>query len=198
MSDADGTVDVHVALVLAPEQLDRLRAIFGVDGEELRSTLGELASAALTEYVLAFSGVRAPSTMRELRELRLRLLYEYLSEDRPTDGQVGGLFQLTPAQAGTLIAGTRARFAAALTDRLQRAATEALQAARQVDEDTVRIRVPDSLARYLKELVGRTSAPPLDKRRDASQTYDLSRSTVTALCRELGIEPQSVRALTWE
>ena len=65
-------------------------------------------------------------------------------------------------------------------------------------EDTVRIRVPDSLARYLRDLVSRTAAPPLDKRRDASQTYDLTRSTVSALCRELGVEQTVVRALTWE
>jgi hypothetical protein len=66
-----------------------------------------------------------------------------------------------------------------------------------VDEDTVRIRVPDSLARYMKELVARTTAPPLDKRRDASQTYDLTRSTVTALCEQLGEDPQVVQALDW-
>jgi hypothetical protein len=193
----DGTVDLRVTLSLDPQQLERLRAIFGVDGQDLQDTLGELASAALTEYALAFSGTRAPSTMREARELRLRLLYEFLSGDRPTDDQIGALFQLTPAQAGTLIAGTRARFSRELGERLRQAAAQALRDARPVDEDTVRIRVPDSLARYMKELVARTTAPPLDKRRDASQTYDLTRSTVTALCEQLGEDPQVVQALDW-
>ena len=189
---------LEVPLALDPALLARLRAIFRVDGDELNAVLGELASAALTEYALAFSGIRSPATMRELRELRLRLLYESLSGDRPTDRQVAEAFQLTPAQAMTLIAGTRARFAPELEGAVRRAAVAVLEEARPVDEDTVRIRVPDSLARYLKDVVSRTAAPPLDKRRDASQTYDLTRSTVSALCRELGIEQTVVRALTWE
>ena len=189
---------LEVPLALDPALLARLRAIFRVDGDELNAVLGELASAALTEYALAFSGIRSPATMRELRELRLRLLYESLSGERPTDRQVAEAFQLTPAQATTLIAGTRARFAPELEGAVRRAAVAVLGEARPVDEDTVRIRVPDSLARYLKDLVGRTAAPPLDKRRDASQTYDLTRSTVSALCRELGVEQTVVRALRWE
>lgn len=196
MSDAGDMLEVPLAL--DPALLARLRAIFGVDGDELRAVLGELASAALTEYALAFSGIRSPATMRELRELRLRLLYESLSGDRPTDRQVAEAFQLTPTQATTLIAGTRARFGPELEGAVRRAAVAVLEQARPVDEDTVRIRAPDSLARYLKDLVGRTAAPPLDKRRDASQTYDLTRSTVSALCRELGVEETTVRALTWE
>jgi hypothetical protein len=189
---------LEVPLALDAALLDRLRAVFRVDGDELQAVLGELASAALTEYALAFSGIRSPATMRELRELRLRLLYESLSGERPTDRQVAEAFQLTPAQATTLIAGTRARFAPELEGAVRRAAVAVLGEARPVDEDTVRIRVPDSLARYLKDLVGRTAAPPLDKRRDASQTYDLTRSTVSALCRELGVEQTVVRALRWE
>ncbi len=189
---------LEVPLALDPALLERLRAVFRVDGDELQAVLGELASAALTEYALAFSGIRSPATMRELRELRLRLLYESLSGDRPTDRQVAEAFQLTPTQATTLIAGTRARFAPELEGAVRRAAVAVLEEARPVDEDTVRIRVPDSLARYLKDLVSRTAAPPLDKRRDASQTYDLTRSTVSALCRELGVEQTVVRALRWE
>lgn len=192
------TDPIQVVVELDDASVARLRTIFGADGDELRGLLGELASAALTEYALAFSGTRSPATMRELRELRLRLLYECLSGERPTDRQVAEAFQLTPTQASTLIAGTRARFAPELEGAVRSAAVAVLEGARMVDEDTVRIRVPDSLARYLKDIVGRTAAPPLDKRRDASQTYDLSRSTVSALCRELGVEPSAVRALTWE
>jgi hypothetical protein len=38
----------------------------------------------------------------------------------------------------------------------------------------------------------------MDKRRDASQTYDLSRSTITALTAQLGEDPSAVRALDWD
>jgi hypothetical protein len=187
-------MELRIPVALEAAQLERLRTVLG---EDLERRLGELASAALTEYALAFSGVRAPSTMRELRELRLRLLFEHMSGGHPTDEEIAGLFQTTPSQTATLIAGTRARFPQELGGRLRDAAVAVLAEARPVDEDTVRIRAPDSLGRYLKDLVARTAAPPLDKRRDASQTYDLTRSTVEALCRQLGVEADTVSALEW-
>jgi hypothetical protein len=189
--------DLQVPNDLPEAQLARLRAIFGQPDTDFDDTLARLAAAALAEYALAFTGQRAPATMRELRELRLSLLYGFLPPGRPTDEQIGALFQLTPSQVGTLIAGARARFAAEMDARLRATAAAALRDATKVDEDTVRIRVPDSLARYLKDLVARTAAPPMDKRRDASQTYDLSRSTITALSGELGEDPAAVRALEW-
>jgi hypothetical protein len=185
-------------MTLTDAQRARLAAILGVEGAELDAQLDAIAAAALDEYALAFTGVRSPATVRELRELRLTLLYEHLPAGIPTDEQVGLLFQMTPSQVATLIAGARARFGEQLGTRLRAAAVEALTAgAERVDDDTIRIVVPDSLARYLRELVARTSARPIERRKDASRTYDIGRTTVTVLCRELGIEPQSVTALDW-
>lgn len=185
---------VTVALDLTAAQQARLEGVLGDLGEKLPP----VAAAALEEYVLAFTGERSPSTLREQRELRLRLLYDHLPAGEPTDEQVGLLFQLTPAQVSTLIAGTRARFGEDLTPRLRAAAIAALQQqAEQVDDDTIRIVVPDSLARYLRELVAQTSAPPPERRKDASRTYDLGRTTVVALCKQLGIDPKAVSALAW-
>jgi hypothetical protein len=192
------TLELKISYDESAESAKRLAAILGVEGSDLSARLEQVAGAALEEYELAFSGVRAPSTVRELRELRLRLLYEHLPEGEPTDDQIAELFQMTRPQVGTLIAGTRARFGPQLDQRLRHAAIGALQGASNVDDDTARIVVPDSLARYVRDLVAQTSAPPPDKRRDASRTYDLGRDTVRALCRKLGIEPSSVTALTWD
>jgi hypothetical protein len=178
-------------------QLSRLAEIFGRQDADLDALLGLLAAAALEEYALAFTGERAPGTIREVRELRLRLLYGHLPVGEPTDEQIGRLFQMTPSQVSTLIAGTRARFDVDLGDRLRAAAIEALRTSEHVDEDTVRIVVPDSLARYLRDLVAQTSAPPLERRKDASRTYDLGRTTVVALSRQLGIDPKGISSLDW-
>jgi hypothetical protein len=183
---------LQVPLSLDQGEVTRLGAILGVEGEALQTRLSELAAAALKEYALAFTGVRSPSTIREVRELRLRLLYEFLPPDVPSDQQVGRLFQMTPSAAGTLIANTRARFESELDERLRTAAENALKAGQELEDGTVRIRASDSLARYLKDIVARTAAPPLDKRKDASQTYDLMSGTVAVLCDQLGIDPGSV------
>src|SRR4051812_11605956 len=183
---------LKVPLPLEASEVARLGAILGAHGAALQTRLGELAAAALKEYALAFTGVRSPSTIREVRELRLRLLYEFLPPDVPSDQQVQRLFQMTPAAAGTLIANTRARFESELDERLRKAAENALTAGQEFEDATVRIRASDSLARYLKDIVGGTAAPPLDKRKDASQTYDLTSGTVAALCEQLGIDPGSV------
>ncbi|HEX6205702.1 MAG TPA: hypothetical protein VFZ29_07840 [Solirubrobacterales bacterium] len=175
----------------------RIGAIFDVEGGELQARMQELAKAALEEYELAL-GERFPSTIKEQRELRLRLLYKHLPDDLPTDEQIGELFQMTRSQAATLIAGTRARFAPEIERRMNGAAIAALSTASESDPDTARIFAPDSLAKYMGDLVSQTHAPPMEKLRDAGQTYDLPRDTIEALCKRLEVKPEAVvTVLDW-
>lgn len=181
----------------------RLAEIFSeagapLQGKALDDRLAQVQSAALEEYELALSGSRFPSTIKELREQRLSLLYEHLPDGLPTDDQIGELFQMTRTQVGTLIAGTRARFGPEIDERVKREAKATLEAATKVDDSTVSIFAADSLAGYLGDLIAQTHAPPLDKRRDASQTYYLGRTTVMELCKRLGIDPtQTVKVIKW-
>jgi len=196
MADEESVLQVRHALDGAT--VARLREIFGASEEALPDLLAQLATAALSEYALAFTGTRNPSAMRELRELRLRLLFDHLPDGLPTDEQIERLFQMTPTQVSTLIAGTRARFDHEVGERLKRAAIVALtEHADRAGDDAIRLVVSDSLARYLRDLVARTSAMPMEKRKDASRTYDVGRDTVEALCGELGIAPSSVTAIDW-
>jgi len=192
-----------VGVELEEQERARLAAIFGSDDDALQSTLAQLAAAAIREYVLAFTGEPAPATLRGVRELRLALLCRHLRplrvaaprkngrrlEHRPTDRQVEQLFQMTPTQAINLIAGSRARYPELLELRLRAEAKEALLSGTKEENDqrlqVLRIKASDSLARFLKELVARTTAPPLEKRRDASQTYDVLLDTVNELNRLL-------------
>ncbi len=185
------------------QRLARLAEIFGDDGtplqeNALKDRLAQLQAAAFEEYELALSGSRIPSTIKELRELRLSLLYEHLPDGLPTDDQIGEFFQMTRTQVGTLIAGTRARFGPEVEKRVKREAKATLEDATKVDDNTVGIFAADSLAGYLSDLIAQTHAPPLDKRRDASQTYYLGRTTIKELCKRLGIDPaQTVKVIKW-
>ena len=177
------------ATVRASEaELDQIAAIFEVDrpGGEFDAIMQALAAAALEEYTLGLSGMRSPGTLREVRELRLRLLYEHLPEGLPTDTQVAQLMQLTPSAARTLIAGTRARYRTQLEKRLSDAAVAALKASSRVDDHTARLVLSDSLAAYLRDLVNPTRTPPLKKSDEVSQTYEIKRSTAQTLGERLG------------
>jgi hypothetical protein len=191
------TPTIDLSFDAAGDAAKRVAEIFSVSGEELEERMQKLAAAALAEYELAFSGERFPSTMKDLRELRLRLLYDHLPDGEPTDDQVAQLFQLTRTQAGTLIAGTRARFGPDIEGRIKREAKKALSESTKVNKDKVAILAPDSLARYLNDLVAKTHAPPLDKRRDATQTYYVGRTTIEVLCEALGLDPTAVNAIEW-
>lgn len=186
------TQAVEVEFEETGQRAARIGEIFGVEGDALTARMRELTAAALEEYELALSGERFPSTIKELRELRLRLLYKHLPDELPTDEQIGGLFQMTPAQVATLIAGTRARFAPEIEERMKRAAVASLSNATESDADTGRIVASASLAKYMKDLIAQTNAPPMEKLRDASRTYDLPRDTIRALCKKLGVDPQDV------
>jgi hypothetical protein len=170
-------------------EFKELKAIFGnppdADFDEI---LKGLASAALEEYTLAFSGTRAPTTLREVRELRLRLLFEHLPTS-PTDTQVAQLMQLTPAAARTLIAGTRARYRMRLDDRLRTATVDALKDSTPGDEaNTAYVVMPDSLAAYVRDLLSDTRTPPLKKSDAISLTWEIKRSTAEALGKKLGVK----------
>jgi hypothetical protein len=186
------------------QRIARLAEIFGGDdgplqGEALSQRLGELKTAAFAEYELALSGSRFPTTIKELRELRLTLLYEHLPDGLPTDDQIGDLFQMTRSQVGTLIAGARARFGPEIEARVKREAITVLEAAKKVDDNMVRLQAADSLARYLGDLIARTNAPPMEKRKDASRSYDVGRDTIKELCGQLGVDPaRTVKAIAWK
>jgi len=176
-------------LMTTQDELDQLAAIFGVKENDPKfdAILKALATAALREYTLAFSGTRSPGTLREARELRLRLLFEHLPDGGPTDTQVAQLMQLTPSAARSLIAGTRARYRTQLDERLRAAAVEALkQSTPGDDDDTARVVLPDSLAVYVRDLAGETRTPPLKKSDLISLTWEIKRSTAEALGTRLG------------
>jgi hypothetical protein len=191
---SQATSSLSVPILVTDEELRRLAVIFGLDPnaddlrQQLEPWLTAIAAAALREYVFAFAGTRMPSTMRELRELRLRLLYDQLAGDAPSDGQVAQLFELTPTQARNLIAGTRARYRPELEGTLSSRSVAALKKSIKVNNTTARVILPGSLAAYLSDLISETQAPPLEKNREASRTYEIKRGTAEELGKRLGFE----------
>jgi hypothetical protein len=173
----------------------RVAQIFGVKDTALAQRMQALAEAALEEYELAVSGARAPSTMRELRELRLRLLYKHLPAGEPTDDQIGELFQMTRTQVGTLVAGMRARFGPEVEEQLKREAGAALIDTTRVEDNLARVIVRDSLGRYIQDLAAQALAAPMEKPRESSRTYHVRRSTIEKLCPRLGIDLSEVKGL---
>jgi hypothetical protein len=182
---ATTTVDVSVNVTEA--EVTRIATIFGIDpnGDDFNKRLQAIGTAALEEYMLAFAGTRSPSTIREMRELRLQLLYSHLGDLAPTDTQVAQLFELTPTQARNLIAGTRARYRSQLEETLSARAVKALKNSTYVEEDLARVRLSGSVASYLRDIISETEAPGLMKNRDASSTYDIQRSTAEELAKHL-------------
>lgn len=187
----------QITLEVPEGELRRLLEIFGVDGVKdpgaaLALQTG-LARAALAEYLLMATGERNPTTVRDLRELRLQLLAHHLPQHLPSDEQIAELFQLTRTQARTLVSGTRARYRKELGEMLAEAAKGALRNATAVNKDTIRIEASDSLVAYISEII-RSAAPPT-KRMDASHRYDLARATVGELCDLLELPIGEVKAL---
>jgi hypothetical protein len=172
----------------------RLKAIFGVDGEELEKRMQALAQAALDEYLQEMGGTKSASTIRGLNELRLSLLFGRFKDlGGLTDRQIGELFQMTRGQVGTLIDGARARFPKELEEQLKAVLQKALEK-KDWDDEKVRIDVelPDSVVKYVRELINQMNAPPMHKRRELAGTYGLPRETAEDLCQRLEIPPERV------
>jgi hypothetical protein len=181
----------HVSLELSDELAAEMQQLFGPLSDELVSAV---AQAALTEYALAFSGSRVPAGVRDLRELRLRLLAENLPGGLPSERQVAHLFHLTSTQARNLIAGARARYPRELTVALSDAARAAVKGASKAG-DTIRITAHPSLAAYLRDLLQDSTSPPPVRRPDSTLRYDVDRATMRELCALLDLDEQAIRAL---
>jgi hypothetical protein len=185
-----------VGIEVPDSEVATLRALFAPEDDQgVADLVSGLAQAAFREYMLAITGERAPTGVRDLRELRLRLLADHLPAGLPSDRQVAELFHLTMSQARTLIAGTRARYPQDLTRLMVASAKAALRNASGVDDDTVRITAHDSLAAFLRDELSDAVTPPPIKRADFSSRYDLNRDTVVELCNRLGLGIDEVTAL---
>jgi hypothetical protein len=173
----------------------RIAGILGGEGERRTERLQGFVEAAVEEYSLTMSGRKAVTGVSGQRELRLYLLYKHLDPvGGLSDRQVEELFQLTRSQARTLIAGTWARYREELQEQLSAAVEKALkhEEAKWDERKHLLIRLPGSLAKYVREVVDETNAPPVDKVREVAGTYDLSEDTVSALCAQLGIPTEGI------
>lgn len=192
-------MEIEVRIPVDEDAADRLLEGFGVavgaeeSKEEAVAPVAQgLARAAFEEYLLYMSGERVPAGIRDLRELRLRLLAEHLPAGLPRDGQVAALFHLTTSQARNLIAGTRARYPAKFEVLFREAAKKALREAERLESDRARITAGSSLAAFIRDLLSESVARPPTRLADASGRYDLARATVRALCERLEMDPAEV------
>lgn len=184
---------VQVSFDEQSEEAVRIKHVFGLQGNALESRMKALAAAAFEEYRVEMSGLRSISTIREQRELRLYLLYKHIGLGNLTDAQVGELFQMTRTQVGTLIAGTWARFRPELEGHLRDEVEAKLKAGRWIEDDSIlRVAMPDSLARFVKDVIRQTNAPPVERVREVSRTYDLPLQTVEELCARLEIPTEPI------
>lgn len=180
-----------VEVELSDEDIADLSKAFRVDDgdeEALKALLTGISAASMREYALHFSGRRVPAGIRDLRELRLRLLAESLPDGLPADSHLAELFRLTSTQARNLVAGTRARYPDEFSTLMRQRARNALIGGALQDDDKVRIEAGDSLASFLRDLLADSTAPPLMVRSDAARTYDLGEETVAALCEKLELD----------
>ena len=192
---------MDVTLQIDPEDATRLARIFGVDpGNDPAGAVGGelagLAKAALAEYMLYITGERAPAGIRDLRELRLRLIAEHLPGGLPTDTQVAQLFHLTPAQARNLIAGARARYPDDFETSVTAAAKKALTESDKGDDGAARITASNSLVTFLRDIISASSQALLPiKVADATNRYDLTPDAVEVVCARVGLDIGEVKGL---
>jgi hypothetical protein len=177
--------------------VETLGRLFGDGAAATPATVATaLAHAAFTEYALQASGERVPGGVRDLRELRLRLLAEHLPGGLPRDGPIAQFFHLTSVQARNLVNGARARYPAELAAGMKRAAIDALRRSDRGDANTIRITASNSLAAYLTDIVvtdSNAAAPA--PRKDGSNRWDVTRTAAGVLCARLGIDVADVAGL---
>ena len=167
---------------LTDEDRERLVNGFGIAAGDLDAHLEGVARASLQEYLDLFLGRGSPSTAKESRELRLLLLVKHVFNAMPPVNVVSDLFQLTTAQARTLVRNTRTRYRFELQTVLSDAVGAVIDAGkRSGDALVVEIR-DDALLEYTKELVLRGKGnPPQIEAGEETHKYVLQPATERVL-----------------
>jgi hypothetical protein len=172
---------------LDADELARARSVLllaeDANKATIASALESYAEAALAEYLDQFLGRALPSRYKDLQMLRLLRISLHANEGRllPPD-RVSELFQLTHAEAKTLVRNTATRYRFELEGKLRQVAWETLSTGRR-EADGYKIEVRDAaLLEFLHDLVRRGPGYPKGIQSTGEMhVFDLDEQTMTTL-----------------
>lgn len=156
---------------------------------KVAQTLENYCAAALVEYLDQFLGRALPTRYRDLQMLRLLHISLHANGGRLlAPDRVSDLFQLTHAEAKTLVRNTATRYRFEFEGKLMQVAWETLVASGKQDGHGYKIEVRDAaLLEFLHDLVRRGPGYPIGIQ--ASQemhVFSLDAQTMSALLAGLG------------
>jgi hypothetical protein len=183
----------RVVEALTEDELRRARSVLSLpenaNRDKISGALESYTEAALVEYLDQFLGRALPSRYKDLQMLRLLRISlhanngQLLAPDRVAD-----LFQLTHAEAKTLVRNTATRYRFELEGKLRQVAWETLVTTGKSDGQDYKIEVRDAaLLDFLHDLVRR--GPGYPKGIQPSQemhVFSLDGQTMSALLAGLG------------
>ena len=183
----------RVAASLSEDERARARNVLGLDEEAddgaIAKVLEPYAEAALVEYLDQFLGRSLPTRFKDLQMLRLLRIALHANEGRiPAPDRVADLFQLTHAEAKTLVRNTATRYRFDLEEKLRQAVWETLTSTGRQEGDGYKIEVRDAaLLEALHDLVRRGPGYPKGiQATPEMHVFGLDRQTMSALLAGVG------------
>jgi len=184
---------VRVVESLSEEEIKRARNALGLasdaDRTAIVSALDKFAEAAIVEYLDQFLGRALPTRFKDLQMLRLLRISIHANDGRLLEpNRVADLFQMTHAEAKTLVRNTGSRYRFELEGTLREVAWEAIGTTGSKDGDSYKIVIRDAaLLESLHDLVRRGPGYPTGIQGTAEMhVFSLDKQTMTALLHGLG------------
>lgn len=178
---------------LTEDELLRARSVLSLaedaDSRAIAGALESYAEAALAEYLDQFLGRALPTRFKDLQMLRLLRISLHANDGRLlAPDRVADLFQLTHAEAKTLVRNTATRYRFELEGKLRQVAWETLISTGQKDADGYKIEVRDAaLLEFLHDLVRRGPGYPRGIQSSSEMhVFSLDDQTMTSLLSGLG------------
>ncbi len=160
--------------------------------KSIDDSLNDCAHAALREYIELFLARKVFMRIRDQREYRLLQLTAHAFNNHiPSEATVSELFQLTPAEAGSLLRSLRARYRfdmAIAIDATAKGILETLSFSKA--DEAYRVEIRDSTIiehfRYMLQKEDATYSPPR-KKEHTSGVWLFSREAANSLRRTYGL-----------
>jgi hypothetical protein len=184
---------ISVELNLNDEETALLKEILGcTEDEQLEADLASLGGAALEEYCRMVTGQKVFARLQDLRAYRLRLLIKAgLFGVIPGEDRVSAFFQTTQSESRTLIRTVISKYQHELKNDMKNTLREILKNGIREDQDTWAVEIPSAAAlEELRKLLarGRSTAVPIEKKKDTVAQYTIKASARNELCALLGME----------
>jgi hypothetical protein len=192
-------MNITTSIALSSDEENQLTTILNCSKPNLKSTLENISSAALEEYIAMILGNKVFSSGTDMRAFRLCLLIDRCFTDTlPNEEMVSRIFQTTTTQSRALLRSVVSKYQYVLKEIINHTISKLVEDTEVTVLKTGTLLIINTNSRFFIELMNEKIAslnvtlPSIQLRSDCTSSYSIKPSAYLALCSAYGLKPKPI------